>query len=209
MKTGGADAYANAGDNPSSRYYVNPDFYHMKSDDELTLIEGFKTMQQTYEWSCGDATALMVLVHSGKTDITEYDLALAMGSHTDHDTPDALPGSANNVGEYGTNVGQLYDYFSALDGFQVVETSYRADYDETELLTAADGVSDADTGNLPKTFSSTSLYAADNDESTEDWVADAKDSYFVKWGGGQPESRAPHYGRMGRLGRPLAGHHWL
>ncbi len=60
-ENGGADAYANAGDNPSSRYYVNPDFYHMKSDDELTLIEGFKTMQQTYEWSCGDATALMVL----------------------------------------------------------------------------------------------------------------------------------------------------
>ncbi|MDD2993275.1 MAG: papain-like cysteine protease family protein [Pygmaiobacter sp.] len=180
-ENGGADAYANAGDNPNSRYYVNPDFYHMKSDDELTLIEGFKTMQQTYEWSCGDATALMVLNHFGKTDVTEYDLALAMGSHTDHDTPGALPGSANNVGEYGTNVGQLYDYFSALDGFQVVETSYRAEYDEAELLTVADGVSDADVGNLPKTFSSVSLYAADNDDNTENWVADAKDSYFVKW----------------------------
>ena len=44
---GGADAYANAGDNTESRYYKAPDFYNMKSDENLTIIENFQTMQQT------------------------------------------------------------------------------------------------------------------------------------------------------------------
>ena len=180
-ENGGADSYGGAGDNAASRYYVNPDFYRMKSDENLTLIEGFKTMQQTTEWSCGNVTALMVLNHFGKTDVSEYELAVAMGSHTDRDVADAQPGSANNPGEYGTNVEQLYRYFSALEGFRVTETSYRAEYAQEELLTAEDGVCEADTGNLPPTFSSVSLYASDNDENTENWVDDAKDSFFVNW----------------------------
>ena len=40
-----------AGDNPTSRFYVNPDFYHLTSDEILTIIPSFKTMQQTTEWS--------------------------------------------------------------------------------------------------------------------------------------------------------------
>lgn len=175
---GGADAYASAGDNAASRYYVNPDFYTMKSDENLTLIEGFKTMQQTCEWSCGNVTALMVLYHFGKTDVSEYDLATAMGSHTDKDVPGSLPGSANNVGEYGTNVAQLYGYLSNLAGFKVVETSYKADYDQGELLGEDAG---ADAGNLPPTFSSAALYASENSDDTESWVDDAKDSFFVNW----------------------------
>lgn len=180
-ENGGADAYGSGGDNPASRYYVNPDFYRMKSDENLTLIEGFKTMQQTTEWSCGNVTALMVLSHFGKTDITEYDLAVAMGSHTDKDVAGSLPGSANNPGEYGTNVAQLYGYFSGLEGFRVVETSYRADYAAADLLGAADGVPEANMGNLKPTFSAVSLYASENSEATEAWVEDAKDSFFVNW----------------------------
>ncbi|NCB27653.1 MAG: hypothetical protein EOM62_19705, partial [Bacteroidia bacterium] len=84
-------------------------------------------------------------------------------------------------GEYGTTVGQLYDYFSKLDGFTVVETSYRADYSQEELLTSEDGVTDADVGNLPPTFSPMSLYASENSDTTESWVEDAKDSFFVRW----------------------------
>ena len=58
---GGADSYNFLGDNATSRFYVNPDFYRLKSDETLTLIEGFKTMQQTTEWSCGNAVSLMTL----------------------------------------------------------------------------------------------------------------------------------------------------
>ncbi len=75
---GGADAYGFGGDNAASRYYVNPHFYRMKSDENLVLIEGFKTYQQTAEWSCGACSALMVLWHFGVTDLSEWDIAVAM-----------------------------------------------------------------------------------------------------------------------------------
>ncbi len=180
-ENGGADAYGNAGDNASSRYYINPDFYRMKSDENLTLIEGYKTMQQTTEWSCGDVAALTVLNHFGITGETEYGLAEAMGSHTDKDTPGAKPGSANNTGEYGTNVEQLYRYFSGRTDVKVVESSFRPTYTEADLLTAEDGVKEADIGNLPPVFTSSSLYASENSDETEAWVDDAKDAYFVRW----------------------------
>lgn len=101
---GGADSRANGGDNASSPYYVNMDFYNIKSDEQLTIIENFKTMQQTTEWSCGNVTALMVLYNMGKTDVTEMELAEQMGSSIDKDVAGAKPGSANNYHEYGTNV---------------------------------------------------------------------------------------------------------
>ena len=44
-----------------------------------------------------------------------------------------------------------------------------------------DGLSTADFGNIKPTFSSSSLYASENSDTTEAWVEDAKDSYFVKW----------------------------
>lgn len=178
---GGADSYGFAGDNAESRYYVNPDFYRMKSDENLTLIEGFKTYQQTAEWSCGNVTALMVLNHFGIADYTEMQIAQMMGSSADQDTEGALPGSANNFYEYGTNVQQMAEFFSNLEGITVLETSYKSDYTEDEFLTAEDGVTPNDEGNLPETFSASSLYASENSDETESWVEDAKDSYFVQW----------------------------
>ncbi len=188
---GGADAYAGRGDNPASRYYTNPDFYNLKSDENLTLIEGFETMQQTTEWSCGNVTALMVLNHFGVNDATEYDIALAMGSHTDKDTTGAQPGSANNPGEYGTNVQQMTEYFAQRPDFEVLESSYITDYTQDDLLSAEDGASEADIGNLPPTFSTASLYASENDDATEKWVDDARDSYFVQWLLGHLEKGRP------------------
>ncbi len=177
----GANSYQNSGDNPNSRYYVNPDFFRIKSDENLTLIEGFKTMQQTTEWSCGNVAALMVLYHFGITDETELRLAEAMGTHTDRSTPGAKPGSAVNPNDYGTNVEQLYHYFSSAKGLKVVETSYRPNGRPDDILTADDGVCENDTGNYPPTFASASLYASENSDDTELWVKDAKDSFFVQW----------------------------
>lgn len=178
---GGADSYNFLGDNATSRFYVNPDFYRLKSDETLTLIEGFKTMQQTTEWSCGNAVSLMTLWNMGKTDLTEWDIALAMGSSVDDDTEGALPGSANNFHEYGTTVEDMYNFFSNLEGFKVLETSYRADYTEADLVSEEDGATPSNIGNLKPTFSSSSLYASENSDDTEAWVDDAKDSYFVTW----------------------------
>lgn len=180
-ENGGADSYANQGDNPKSRYYVNPNFYDMQSDDEITIIPKFKTMQQTTEWSCGNAVALMVLHHFNKIDVTEMELAEIMKSSTDLDVANAKPGSANNFYEYGTSVRQLYDYFNNLDGFKVVETSYKATYNDGDLISKEDGSTPGDIGNLRPTFSSMSLYASENDDNTDKFVEDAKDSFFVKW----------------------------
>lgn len=180
-ENGGADSYANAGDNERSRYYVNPDFYNIESDGEITIIPQFKTMQQTTEWACGNTTTVMVLNHLGKTGVSEMELAEAMKSSTDLDIPNAKPGSADNFHEYGTDVKRLYDYLSILEGFKVVETSYKESYTESDLISEDDGSSPADVGNLKPTFSSMSLYASENDDTTDKFVEDAKDSYFVKW----------------------------
>ena len=177
----GADAYNNAGDNLNSRFYKAPDFYNMMSDDQITIIPKFKTMQQTTEWSCGNVTALMVLENLGIKGFTEMQLAEMMGSSVDKDVEGAKPGSANNFFEYGTNVKQLYDFFSTQKDLKVLETSYIANPKAEDLTSENDGLSTADFGNIKPTFSSSSLYASENSDTTEAWVEDAKDSYFVKW----------------------------
>lgn len=190
-EAGGADAYANAGDHTESRYYKAPDFYNLKSDDNLTIIENYQTIQQTTEWSCGPTTALMVANHFGYNKMTEMDIAIQMKAMTDLDVEGALPGSANNFHEYGADVSQLYNFFASLDGFEIVETSYRTDYTDGDLIQADSGATGNNVGNLPATFTWNSLYASENSEMTEAWVADAKDSYFVKWLTGHLENDRP------------------
>lgn len=177
---GGANRRASSGDNANSRYYVNMDFYNAKSDEQLTIIENFKTMQQTTEWSCGNVVALMVLNHMGKTDVTEMELAEQMGTSVDKDVVGAKPGSANNFYEYGTNVKQMHDYFSTLDGFRVVDSSVM-NIDATNILPDTTAIPSSEVGNLKPTFSSMSLYTSENDDNSTAFVDDAKDSYFVKW----------------------------
>lgn len=180
-KDGGADSYGNAGDNQDSKYYKNPDFYNMENGDGLVIIPKFKTFQQTTEWSCGNATTLMVLNHFGKLNETEYEIAEKMGSSTDLDAPGAKPGSANNFPEYGTDVEQITKYFEKRDDFKVLETSYQEVYIPENIITKEDGYSENDWGNLKPKFNSNALYVSDEAGDSENWVDDAKDSYFVKW----------------------------
>lgn len=188
---GGADAYDNAGDHVHSDYWVNPDFYNMTSNDHLTIIPHFKTFQQTTEWSCGPATALTVLNNLGVTSYTEWSLAVGMGASVDEDTVGALPGSADNFYEYGANVKKMYSFLSTLPEIEVVETSYKSSYTEADLVAPDSGDSPNDIGNLLPTFSSSSLYASENSDTTEAWVSDAKNSFFVKWVVGHLEAKQP------------------
>ncbi len=189
---GGADVYDNAGDNPDSRYYVNPDFYRMASDDQLTILEQFKTFNQTTEWSCGSASILMVANHFGFTDVTEWDIAVKSGAHRDLDVEGSEPGTADNPGEYGTSVDDIIRYFDDFDGLKVIESSYKADYTDADLIASDDtNYCEGDRGNLPPSFSAMSLYTTDNDDASENWVEDAEDSYFVKWLKGHLEADRP------------------
>lgn len=189
---GGADYYDNAGDHPDSKYYLNPDFYNMKSDEDLTIISNFKTFHQTSEWSCGNATTLMVLEHFGIDDYSEWDVAVKSNAGVDLDVPGSEPGSANNFPEYGTSVDDIIKFFDTIGGFKVVQTSYKANYAASDLIQEGDTSAPAnDWGNLPGTFNGVSLYASDNDPNTEKWVDDAKDSYFVKWVTGHLKADRP------------------
>lgn len=57
----GADSVERLGDHQDSPYFAHPDYYNMESSDTLTILTGFKTMQQTSEWACGVTCSLMVL----------------------------------------------------------------------------------------------------------------------------------------------------
>lgn len=189
---GGADYYDNAGDHPNSKYYVNPDFYNMKSNDELTIISNFKTFHQTAEWSCGSATILMVLEHFGIDEYSEWDIAVKSNAGVDLDVPGSEPGSANNFPEYGTSVDDIIKFFDTIGGFKVVQTSYKANYAASDLIQEGDTSAPSNEwGNLPGTFKAVSLYASENDPNTEKWVDDAKDSYFVKWVTGHLKADRP------------------
>lgn len=56
--TGG---YERSGDHEYSAYYKTFDFYNMEDDDTLKILTGFQTVQQATEWSCGMASAAMVM----------------------------------------------------------------------------------------------------------------------------------------------------
>lgn len=178
---GGADAYGNAGDHAASAYYGNPDFYNMESNDQLTILNNFKTFQQTTEYSCGAASALMALSYLKIDSYSEFALSELGKVSVDEDTEGAKPGSADNYYEYGANVEKLVSLFEQVEGVKIVETSYRADYTDADLIQAGDGDTDNNVGNLPGTFESVALYASENDPNTEAWVENASDSYFVKW----------------------------
>lgn len=98
----GADAYAGALDHKDSVYYVIHDFYNQKSEGSLHILPRFKTYQQTTEYTCGVASARMVLHWFG---VDEYDeMQLADMVQIDE--------------EKGTSVEGLRDLFLSL-GWQV------------------------------------------------------------------------------------------
>ena len=110
--TTGASSYKNCGDHPDAGYFAAPDVYNMISAGTLTVLPHFKTYQQTTEWSCGNATALMVLNHYGNTEWDELAIAKIMKSNTDLDKDNKEhPGAANERGEYGTSTTGMVTFF--------------------------------------------------------------------------------------------------
>lgn len=205
---GGADGVQGGNDHADSKYYASPDFYNMKSDDQVTIIENFQTGQQTTEWSCSTTAILMSLNHFGITKYTEMDIAKLQKANTDMDVPDALPGTANNWPEPGASLDRVMDFLNACPELKVVETNFVANPTEDQLVSDEDVASlvysPGMKGNLHKYFTSMSLYTTDNDPSSTNLVTDAKDSFFVTWLTGHLSA-----------GRPILAHtslwngHWV
>ena len=155
---GGADLAAAAGDNLNSRFYKHNDYYNLTDDETLTIIEKYRPILQTTEWTCGNSTAIGVLNHFG---ITAYD----------EKTCAAMAASNDQV---GTDLDGLVAFFQDVPEVKIVEAAPYGDQDKTKAP-----------------FSSMSLYAAENSDTTEAWVDDAADSYFVQWLVGHLQANRP------------------
>jgi hypothetical protein len=133
----GASASKRAGDHLDSPYFRQPDPFRMESAGSLVIIGGFKTYQQSTEWSCGPSCALMVLHHYGVKDWDELRIAAIMKSNLDVDGDNvAEKGVANEKGEYGTSTQGMVAFFKHL-GWRVESSLERG--------TLKDGASFGDT----------------------------------------------------------------
>lgn len=104
---GGADLYQSAGDNANSRYFAINDYYNMKDDENLTIIENYKPILQTTEWTCGPAAASGVL---NNFDLTKYTEKLC-----------AKRADAND--ETGTSLEGLVKLFKSIPEVKIVESA--------------------------------------------------------------------------------------
>lgn len=107
----GADAYAHALDHADSRYYVINDYYNMTSGDGLHILTGFETYQQTTEYSCGAASALMVLNHYGNDALNELEICDLVGTDTSTGT------SVEGLAAFFDGLGWETEYHAGTDFF--------------------------------------------------------------------------------------------
>lgn len=97
----GASSYDGWCDNADSAYFTINDYYNMKSEGTLHILENFETYQQSTEYTCGPSSAYMVLNWFGG-DTEKYDeLTIADMSGTDSSTgvgPDGLADFFEEIG---------------------------------------------------------------------------------------------------------------
>ena len=117
----GASSFDGAADHPQSRYYVANDYFHMKSDATLHILSEFQTYQQTTEYTCGAASALMVLNWFGQKQYHEKAVAGLLETH-------ATKGSAvENIADLFDLIGWNVEcHGSAQCRFQSVEDAEQA-----------------------------------------------------------------------------------
>lgn len=82
----GADAFGNELDHGDSVYFAINDYYNMESGGSLHILSRFDTYQQTTEYTCGCAAALMVLHYYGITDYDEMEICELAGTDTEQGT---------------------------------------------------------------------------------------------------------------------------
>jgi hypothetical protein len=96
-----------------------------KKNKEKIVIADFPTMQQTTDYTCGCASAIMLMQYFGIKDENESTLAVKLHAHTDSKAIGAKPGSAVCLTDYGTNVEEVYRYFDSRKDFRILASSYR------------------------------------------------------------------------------------
>lgn len=126
------------------------------TDRHTVVLDGFPTLQQSTDYTCGPASALAVMQYYQRADESESRLAEAMHTHVDSDSAGAQPGSAKKLCDYGTSIVELHRYFAARTDFAIVASSYRP---SPSLLTDTAAVGIQAVGNATPTFSDYALAA--------------------------------------------------
>ena len=117
----GASAFNGTADHLQSRYYVANDYFNMKSDATLHMLNRFQTYQQTTEYTCGAASALMVLNWFGQKQYHEKAVAALLETHT-------TKGSAvESIADLFDLIGWNVDSHASIDRrFQTMEAAEQA-----------------------------------------------------------------------------------
>ena len=129
------------------------------SAKDVVSLKNFPSRQQTTDYTCGCAAALSVMQYYGITGETEEALAAKMHTHVDSRTPDAKPGTAVCLTDFGTSVQEIYSFFADRSDFAIVASSYRP-ADNLPLLTDTARVGIQAVGNVGPQFSDYSEAAA-------------------------------------------------
>ncbi len=105
----GADALDLSLDHDDSRYYVINDYYTMESENGLHILTGFETYQQTTEYSCGAASALMVLNHYDYHQLNQLEICSLAETDTSKGT------SVEGLVKFFNGIGWKTDYHAGTD----------------------------------------------------------------------------------------------
>lgn len=82
----GPDVFVGKIDIKDSPYFKAPDFYNMKSEGSLILLEKFKTHQQRSGYTCGPAACAMVIEYFTKERQDEFAMGKVMGTNNTNGT---------------------------------------------------------------------------------------------------------------------------
>ena len=117
----GASSFDGATDHLQSRYYVANDYFQMKSDATLHILHQFQTYQQTTEYTCGAASALMVFNWFGQKQYHEKAVAGLLETHCTKGS------SVENVADMFELLGWNVDAHASTDfRFQTIEAAEQA-----------------------------------------------------------------------------------
>ena len=112
----GASSFGGAANHLQSRYYVANDYFHMQNDATLHILSRFQTYQQTTEYTCGAASALMVLNWFGQKQYHEKAVAGLV------ETDCAKGSSVENIADLFDLIGWNVDAHASTDRrFQTIE----------------------------------------------------------------------------------------
>ena len=133
----GASSFDGVTNHLQSRYYVANDYFRMKSDTTLHILHQFQTYQQTTEYTCGAASALMVFNWFGQKQYHEKAVAGLLETH-------CTKGSAvENIADLFDLVGWNVDFHASTDRrFQTIEAAEQAiiDYIDRDIPIMIDWV---------------------------------------------------------------------